>query len=80
MEKILKETSVYPKVTISEEEYNRLVSLARAKAKQIEERAVAYYEKNGVFKGDRLILTWETSKTPLDVKLVNQIIKHYLLE
>ena len=48
MEKILKETSVYPKVTISEEEYNCLVSLARAKAKQIEERAVAYYEKNGV--------------------------------
>ena len=41
---------------------------------------INYYEKNGVFKGDRLILTWETSKTPLDVKLVNQIIKHYLLE
>lgn len=38
------------------------------------------YEKNGVFKGDRLILTWETSKTPLDVKLVEQTIKHYLLE
>lgn len=41
---------------------------------------INYYEKNGVFKGDRLILTWETSKTSLDVKLVNQIIKHYLLE
>lgn len=38
------------------------------------------YEKNGVFKGDRLILTWETGKTPLDVKLVEQTIKHYLLE
>lgn len=41
---------------------------------------INYYEKNGVLKGDRLILTWETSKTPLDVKLVNQMIKHYLLD
>lgn len=41
---------------------------------------INFYEKNGVFKGDRLILTWETGKTPLDVKLVEQTIKHYLLE
>lgn len=50
MEKILKETNVHPKVTISEEEYNRLVALARANAKQIEGRAVEYYKKNGVCK------------------------------
>ena len=48
MEKILKEASVTPKVTLTQDEYNRLVSLARAKAKQIEERAVEYYKKNGV--------------------------------
>ena len=41
---------------------------------------INFYEKNGVFKGDRLILTWETGKTPLDVKLVEQTIRHYLLE
>ena len=30
MEKILKEASVTPKVTLTQDEYNRLVSLARA--------------------------------------------------
>lgn len=50
METILKETSVNPKVTISVEEYNRLVSLARANASQIEQRAVEYYRENGVCK------------------------------
>jgi len=48
MEKVLKETSVTPRITLTQDEYNRLVSLARAKAKQIEERAVEYYKKNGV--------------------------------
>lgn len=48
MEKILKEASVTPKVTLTQDEYNRLVSLARANAKQIEQRAVEYYKKNGV--------------------------------
>lgn len=38
------------------------------------------YEKNGIFHGENLITTWETSTLPLDVKLVDQIIKHYLLE
>lgn len=47
MEKILKETNVNPKVTISVEEYNSLVSLARANAQQIEKRAVEYYKKHG---------------------------------
>ncbi len=38
------------------------------------------YEKNGLFKGEKLILTWETSKTPLDMLLLDSVIKHYLLE
>lgn len=38
------------------------------------------YEKNGIFHGDCLITTRETSRLPLDVKLVDQIISHYLLE
>ncbi len=37
------------------------------------------YEKNGMFLGDDLIITWETGKMPLDVKLVDQLIRHYLL-
>ena len=41
---------------------------------------INFYEKNGVFKGDRLIVTWETSKTPLDTKLLDMVIRHYLLE
>ena len=37
------------------------------------------YEKNGMFLGDDLIITWETVKMSLDVKLVDQLIRHYLL-
>lgn len=38
------------------------------------------YEKNGIYHGENLITTWETSTLPLDVKLVDELIKHYLLE
>lgn len=38
------------------------------------------YEKNGIYHGENLITTWETSTLPLDVKLVDQIIRHYLLD
>lgn len=48
MEKILNEASVTPRITLTQDEYNRLVALARANAKQIEHRAVEYYKKNGV--------------------------------
>ena len=47
MEKIIKEPNVNPTITLSEKDYNRLVSLARAKAKQIDERALEYYKKYG---------------------------------
>ena len=48
IEKVLNETSVTPKITLTQTEYNRLVELAQANAKQIDERAVEYYKKNGV--------------------------------
>lgn len=38
------------------------------------------YEKNGLYPGDSLIITRETSTMPLDVKLLDQIIRHYLIE
>ena len=37
------------------------------------------YEKNGLFHGDSLITTRETSPLPLDTKLLDRIIDHYLL-
>lgn len=50
IEKILKDTYVNPKVELSQKEYNDLVTLARMKAKKIEERAREIYEKEGVTK------------------------------
>ena len=38
------------------------------------------YEKNGYFHGDSLITTRETSTLPIDLKLVDQIIKHYFID
>lgn len=37
------------------------------------------YAKNGFHLGTDLILTYETSTRPLDTKLLNQMIEHYLL-
>lgn len=48
IEKVLSETSVTPKITLTQTEYNRLVELAQANARQIDGRAVEYYKKNGV--------------------------------
>ena len=50
IEKILKETYVTPKVELTQDDYNRLVSLATMKAKKIKERAREIYEKEGVVK------------------------------
>ena len=50
VEKILKETYVTPKIELTQNDYNRLVSMATMKAKKIEERAREIYEKEGVVK------------------------------
>lgn len=50
VEKILKDTYVNPIVELTQKEYNDLASLARMKAKKIEERAREIYEKEGVTK------------------------------
>jgi len=36
------------------------------------------YERNGIFQGDKLILTYETKKSPLNQKLLSQTILHYM--
>lgn len=41
-------------------------------------RKIASYEQNGIFPGENLILTYETKKNPLNQKMVNLIIQHYL--
>lgn len=50
VEKILKETYVNPKIELTQSDYNRLVELARMKAKKIEERARKLYEEEGIVK------------------------------
>ena len=50
IEKILKETYVTPKVELTQDDYNRLVSMAKMKAKKIEERAREIYDEEGVVK------------------------------
>lgn len=39
---------------------------------------IASYEQNEIFPGDKLILTYETQKNPLNQKQIMRIIHHYL--
>ena len=38
---------------------------------------IATYEKNGIYPGENLILTFETRKTPLNRKMVQRLIERY---
>ena len=39
---------------------------------------IELYEENGIFPGDRLILTYETQKSPINQKAIRRIIQKYL--
>ena len=39
---------------------------------------ITAYEKNGIFPGDNLILSHETLKTPINLKIIEKIIFQYL--
>lgn len=41
---------------------------------------IIFYENNNIFPGDRLIITAETIKRPLNTSDVNRVIRHYLLD
>lgn len=41
-------------------------------------KKIATYEKNGIFPGDNLILTYETRINPIDQKLIRLMIQRYL--
>lgn len=40
---------------------------------------IELYEKNGLFLGEHLLATFETRKMPLDTRMLDLLIKHYLL-
>ena len=42
-------------------------------------RKIGAYIRNGYYPGDRLIITCETSLTPLNTKELDMLIDHYLL-
>ena len=42
-------------------------------------RKIETYEKNGIFPGQKLILTFETLQDGLDMKVVESLVKEYLL-
>ena len=37
------------------------------------------YEKSGIFQGDRLLLTYESSKMPLDIRTAEKMILHFCI-
>ena len=41
-------------------------------------RKIQAYEANGIYPGERLILTFETSKIVLDMKLIEKLVCRYL--
>lgn len=41
-------------------------------------RRIDMYEKNDIFPGDKLILTHETAKSPINSKIIEKIIVQYL--
>ena len=42
-------------------------------------RKIETYEKNGILPGKNLILTFETSQSILDMKVVEKLTKEYLI-
>lgn len=40
-------------------------------------RKIRTYEKNGIFQGDRLLLTYETSQTPIDMRAVEELLERF---
>lgn len=42
-------------------------------------RKIQAYEKNDIYPGERLILTFETAKTVLDTRMIERLVNRYLL-
>ena len=53
--------------------HDQLAEYARAAIRKIES-----YEKNGIYPGENLILTFETQQNVLDFKIIEEMIDRYL--
>ena len=42
-------------------------------------KRIAAYEKNGFFPGDRLVLTYESTRNPINSKVLEELLAHYFL-
>ena len=42
-------------------------------------RKIHCYERNGIFPGERLILTFETQRDPLNTEIVQLLLEKYIL-
>jgi hypothetical protein len=42
-------------------------------------RKIETYEKNGIYNGEQLLLSYETSRQPLNMKSVERMIERYLM-
>ena len=42
-------------------------------------RKIATYEQNGIYPGEKLILTYETRKNPINQRVINGLIEHFLV-
>lgn len=42
-------------------------------------KKIITYEQNGIYPGEKLILTYETRKNPINQKVVKQLIEHFLV-
>ena len=74
---------IYPDFTIlnkySRKEYylEHLGMMDRADYAEDAVRRIEWYEKQGIYEGDRLILTWETSKNPLNIRVLERKLDYF---
>ena len=47
--------------------------------REMRSEKIQAYEENGIYPGERLILTFETEKTVLDIRMVKRLVERYLL-
>lgn len=79
----LEERTIYPDFTILDVKNRRTFFLEHFGMMDNPEYAETFvnklslYQKNGYFPGERLIMTFETSKKPLDTRMVKQTVEQY---
>ncbi len=78
-------TVIYPDFTVLNAKSRRIYYLEHLGMMDTPEYSasaidrILLYEKNGLFPGDHLLMTYETSERPLDSKLLKELIRRYFL-